>query len=138
MQETIKALRDQITAREKELQEASSRADGPLRQRMLESRARLQEVEAKREQLTTKIEEVRATAAEAARLFDEERPKFEAVKNEQGQARYAFEQAETSLRNIAASQENSLNRFGPHAAAIAAAIDRDNGWVSKPVGWVGF
>lgn len=133
MQEQMKMLREQIAARDKELEEVQSRADGPLRRKMEESRAKLRQVDERREELTAKVEAAREKAVEMTKLFEEERSKFEPVKMEQSQAKHALEQAETSLRNLQASQENSLNRFGPFAAAIVAAIDRERGWKQKPV-----
>lgn len=133
MQENMRILREQIAARDKELEEAQSREDGPLRRKLEESRARIQQVDQRRDELTAKVAEFRTKVDEMGRLFDEERGKFDAVRREQDQAKYAFEQAETAIRNLQASQENSLNRFGPHAASIVAAIDRERGWKSKPV-----
>lgn len=133
MQENIQQLRAQIAERDKELMEEASRADGPLKQRMLQSRARLAEVEQKREQLAVQTQELRAKVNDMTRLFEEEREKFENVRGEQQAARQALEHADSALRNLQASQENALNRFGNFAANIVMAIDREKGWKQKPV-----
>lgn len=133
MQENIQRLRNVIAARDRDLLEAQSKADGPLRQKMIESRARLDEVNQSREDLGSKVTLRREKAVEMTRLIDEERGKWEHVKREQEIAKQAFEQAETQIRSIQASQENTLNRFGNYAANIVQAIERERGWRHKPV-----
>lgn len=133
MQEDIQQLRAQVLERDKELMEEASRADGPLKQRMLQSRQQLAQIVQQREQLAAQTQEYRAKVIEMTRLFEEERARFENVRGEQHAARQALEQADSALRNLQASQENALNRFGDFAANIVMAIDRETGWRQKPV-----
>jgi len=100
---------------------------------MMESRAKLERLDQQREELTVTVQTNRDKGVEVAKLFEQERDKYDEAKREQNIARQAFEHADTAIRNLQASQENSLNRFGNFAANIVAAIDREKGWRQKPV-----
>lgn len=133
MQENITALRAQVEQRDKELLEEQSKVEGSLREKIIRSREKLAQVNQQREELTNKVQESRQQATEVGRLFEEERSKLDGVKRDQDVARKAFEQADAAIRNLQASQENTLNRFGNFAANIVMAIERERGWRQKPV-----
>jgi len=133
MQETAQTLRNQIAQYDRELQEVQSRAEGPLRQKMEQSRVRLQQVEGGLEESRGILAQKRAQALEAAQQQQQAREPFENIRSEQAAAQRDITQADDFLRSLQASQENSLNAFGPSAAKIVEAIDRERGWRQKPV-----
>lgn len=134
MKSNVVRLQSQVKQHDRDLVEAQKQTDDVLRAQLEEQENKLRNLDAQKANIDNALQASRDKLQQAETTIARNRPEFEGARQEQDAARRAMDQADSYLRNLQASQQNGLNVYGQHAAAIVAAIDRDGGWRQRPVG----
>ena len=133
MGENVNRLKSSIRHFEEQIEGARKIMDGSGREKQRHAQVALAKVDSEIDAFSVKVTEARTVAADLELEIDQTRGTYEGARNEVGAARQAFEQAEAMIRGIESRRTNALNAFGQHATHIMQLIDRDGGWVEKPV-----
>lgn len=133
MDGNIKRLDEQIKSLDEQIEGARKLLDGSGREKADRARANLEKCDQQiRETQTTignKNSEKHKLDQDIARVREQQ----ETTRVEIIGAKHAYERADATYKSYESQRRNPMSAFGPNTEQIIQAIERERGWIEKPV-----